>query len=179
MSSINPAFKSASIAICLPGIESSVNLAVTSATLVAPLVTTIKFIRTRIINTIIPITILPPTTNSPKAEIIELTSSGPLCPSLKIDRVVAIFKDSLKRARISISVGNVVKSAGFCTYKEINKTNNDIEREIIKKKSKNPFDKGTIMIVNIATKNATTKRSLENNFSLRFIQVLFLSNKIY
>ena len=43
----------------------------------------------------------------------ELTASGPLCPSLKIDRVVAIFKDNLNSARINIIVGNVVKSEGF------------------------------------------------------------------
>jgi hypothetical protein len=62
---------------------------------------------------IIPITIFPPTTNSPKAVIIELTSSGPLCPSFKIDLVVAIFKASLKRTRIKSKVGNVDKSVGF------------------------------------------------------------------
>ena len=55
-SSIKPAFKSASIAICFPGIASKVNLAATSATLVEPLVITIKFINTKIINTITPIT---------------------------------------------------------------------------------------------------------------------------
>ena len=63
---------------------------------------------------IIPITIFPPTTKSPKAAIIEDTASGPLCPSLKIDLVVAIFKESLKRASFKIIVGKVVKSAGFC-----------------------------------------------------------------
>ena len=46
--------KSASIAICLPGIASSVNLAVTTDTLPAPLVITIKFMITSIINTKIP-----------------------------------------------------------------------------------------------------------------------------
>lgn len=54
-------------------------------------------------------TIFPPTTKSPKAEIIELTASGPLCPSAKIDRVVAILSASRKRARIKIKVGKVVR----------------------------------------------------------------------
>ena len=55
-SSISPAFKSASTPICLPGIASSVNLAATSAILVAPLVITTKLMITRIIKTIMPTT---------------------------------------------------------------------------------------------------------------------------
>jgi hypothetical protein len=47
-SSIRPAFRSASIAICLPGIASSVKRAPTSAIRSAPLVTTMKLITTRI-----------------------------------------------------------------------------------------------------------------------------------
>ena len=50
----NPAFKSASIAICFPGIASKVNLADTSETLPAPLVTTTKLIMIKIANTNIP-----------------------------------------------------------------------------------------------------------------------------
>ncbi|MBA7687766.1 hypothetical protein ES703_96238 [subsurface metagenome] len=55
-SSISPVFRSASILICLPGIASSVNLAATSAILVAPFVITTKLMITRIIKTIIPTT---------------------------------------------------------------------------------------------------------------------------
>ena len=53
-SSIIPALRSASIAICLPGIASNVNRAATSATLPEPFVITIKFIITRIVKTITP-----------------------------------------------------------------------------------------------------------------------------
>ncbi len=60
-----------------------------------------------------PITIFPPTANSPKAEMIVLTASGPLCPSAKIDLVVAILRASLNITKINKIVGNVVKSAGF------------------------------------------------------------------
>lgn len=123
---------------------------------------------------ITPITIFPPTTKSPKAEIIELTASGPLCPSLRIDLVVAMFKDNLKRANINIIVGNVVKSAGFCIYKEISKISKDNDNEIIKKKSKIPFDKGTIIIINIAANIATTNKSLLNIF-LMFIYYFLLN----
>jgi len=98
----------------------------------------------------------------------ELTASGPLWPSLKIDLVVAIFKESLNRANTSIIVGNVVKSDGLWIYKEISKISKDKDKEIIRKKSNIPFDKGTIIIVKIATKSATTNRSLENIF-FRFI----------
>ena len=59
-SSIRPAFRSASIAICLPGIASRVKRAPTSAMRSAPLVTTMKLMTTRIANTIRPTAKLPP-----------------------------------------------------------------------------------------------------------------------
>ena len=62
-----PAFRSASIAICLPGIASSVKRAATSATRPAPLVITTNWMTTRIMNTTRPTTTLPPTTKLPKA----------------------------------------------------------------------------------------------------------------
>jgi hypothetical protein len=117
---------------------------------------------------IIPITILPPTTKSPKAEIISLTSAGPLCPSLKIDLVVAIFKDNLNKANIKISVGKVDKSDGFTIYKDISKINKDNVNDIIKKKSKNIFGKGTMIMAKIDTKSATITKSFEK-ILLRFI----------
>ncbi|CSA40322.1 Uncharacterised protein [Vibrio cholerae] len=49
--SIKPAFKSASIAICLPGKASKVKRALTSEIRPAPLVTTIKLMIIRIRNT--------------------------------------------------------------------------------------------------------------------------------
>ncbi len=55
-SSIRPALRSASMAICLPGMASSVNRAPTSAMRVAPLVITTKFTVIRMTNTIVPMT---------------------------------------------------------------------------------------------------------------------------
>ena len=104
----------------------------------------------------------------------ELTASGPLCPSLKIDRVVAIFKDNLNSARINIIVGNVVKSEGFWIYKDINKISKDKDKDITKKKSRIAFGSGTIIIARIDTKSATTIKSFENKF-LNFIYYLFLA----
>jgi len=115
---------------------------------------------------IIPITIFPPTTNSPKEAIMELTASGPLCPSLRIDLVVAMFRESLNSAKIRIKVGKVVKSEGFWIYKEISKINKDMVKDIIKKKSNANFGKGTIIMVKIATNRATTIKSFENTFRM-------------
>ena len=66
-SSIVPALRSASIAICLPGIASSVKRADTSATLSEPLVITRKFTKTMIRNMISPTTTCPLITKSPNA----------------------------------------------------------------------------------------------------------------
>ena len=56
--SITPAFRSASTAICLPGIPSRVNRAATSLMRVAPLVITTNWIKTMIEKIISPTTIL-------------------------------------------------------------------------------------------------------------------------
>ena len=66
-SSISPAERSASIAICLPGIASRVKRAATSAMRPEPFVMTTKFTMMRIANTMIPMTKLPPITKLPKA----------------------------------------------------------------------------------------------------------------
>ncbi|MPN33269.1 hypothetical protein SDC9_180754 [bioreactor metagenome] len=59
-SSMRPAERSASMAICLPGIASSVKRAETSAMRSAPLVITTKLMTTRMLNTIRPTAKLPP-----------------------------------------------------------------------------------------------------------------------
>ena len=64
-----PAFKSASIDICLPGIASKVKRADTSAIRPAPLVITWKLMISKMVNTMIPTVKLPPITTLPKASI--------------------------------------------------------------------------------------------------------------
>ena len=59
---INPALKSASIVICLPGIASKANLADTSAIRSAPFVITINCTIVMIKNITTPTTMLPPVT---------------------------------------------------------------------------------------------------------------------
>ena len=66
---MRPEFRSASIAICLPGIASSVKRAPTSATRPAPLVITTNWITTRIAKTMMPTISEPPMTKWPKVSI--------------------------------------------------------------------------------------------------------------
>lgn len=49
-------------------------------------------------------------------------------------------------------------------YKDINKINKDIDKDITRKKSNSSCGKGTIIIKRIDTNNATTIKSFENNF---------------
>ena len=67
LSSMAPLFKSASMAICLPGMPSSTNRAATSLMRVAPLVITTNCATVMIKNTTRPTTTWPAMTKSPKA----------------------------------------------------------------------------------------------------------------
>jgi len=129
-----------------------------------------KLISTKIINIITPITIFPPTTNSPKAEIMELTASGPLCPSLNIDLVVAIFKAKRKSTNINKRVGNVDKSVGRSIKRDIKRINIADVRDKIKKKSSIAFGNGTMIIANIEKMKAISTYSFRKNISLIFIK---------
>ena len=91
---IRPAFRSASIAICLPGIESRVKRAATSAMRVEPLVMTTKFTMTRIANTIRPMMKLPCIISWPKALMVWPAASAPSWPWPRIRRVEARFSPS-------------------------------------------------------------------------------------
>ena len=61
-----PAFRSASMAICRPGMPSKAKRAATSLMRVAPLVITTNWMTTMMTKMIRPTTILSPATNSPK-----------------------------------------------------------------------------------------------------------------
>ncbi|ELA01193.1 hypothetical protein D769_00772 [Cupriavidus sp. HMR-1] len=113
---IRPAFRSASIAICLPGIASSMKRAPTSAIRPAPLVITMKLITTRMANTTIPTAKLPPTRKWPKASITLPAASGPVCPSSSTTRVEATFSDRRSSVENSRTDGNAAKSSGRCVY---------------------------------------------------------------
>ena len=88
---IAPVFKSASIAICLPGIASSVNLAETSATRSEPLLITMNCTMIRTIKMMAPITRSPPPTNCPN-----VSTTFPGEPVLRIRRVDETFREIRK-----------------------------------------------------------------------------------
>jgi hypothetical protein len=99
----------------------------------------------------------------------ELTASGPLCPSLSIDLVVAIFRESRNSTKISNNVGNVDRSVGFCINREIYNIKIADVKESIKKKSNIPFGKGTMIIANIEKIKAIRTYSFLKNNPLIFI----------
>ena len=114
-----PVFKSASIAICFPGIASNVKRAVTSDTRSEPLLITINCIRIRTINTIAPITRLPPPTKPPK-----VSTTFPGSPVDKINRVEETFNEIRNMVVNNNSVGkNDISSTSFA--------NNALKRIII------------------------------------------------
>ena len=90
-SSIRPAERSASIAICLPGMASRVKRAATSAMRPEPLVMTTKFTITRMAKTITPMTKLPPITKLPKASMTWPAACGAF---------VAVGEDQARRGEV-------------------------------------------------------------------------------
>ena len=64
-------------------------------------------------------------------------------------------------------VGKVVKSVGFGIYKDKSKIKIETDKEIVRKKSKNPFGRGIIIIKRIAKTNPTTPKSVS---SLRYLR---------
>ena len=111
-SSIRPALRSASMAICLPGMASSVNRAPTSAMRVAPLVMTTKFTVIRMTNTMVPMTKSPLITKLAKPAMTCPAASGPSLPLERMSRVVAMLSDSRSRVASSSTVGKAEKSSG-------------------------------------------------------------------
>ena len=113
-----PVFKSASIAICLPGIASSVNRADTSATRSEPLLITTNCMIIKMINTTAPTIISPPPTKLPN-----VSTTLPGAPVVKIRRV----EDTLREIR------NMVVNNSNVGKKDISRTsftNNVLNRTI-------------------------------------------------
>ncbi len=79
------------MAICLPGMESRVKRAATSAMRLEPLVITTKFTTTRMANTITPMTKLPCIISLPKAWMTWPAAEVPSCPWPRIRRTEAMF----------------------------------------------------------------------------------------
>ena len=92
---------------------------------------------------------------------------------------MAILRDNLKRVTININVGNVVKSVGRGIYKDKSKIKTETDKEIVKKKSKIEFGRGTIIINNIEKTNITTPISVTSLRSFKVFLTLFTSSHPY
>ena len=157
-SSIRPADKSASIAICLPGIESSWKRAATSAMRPEPLVMTTKFTITRIANTIIPITKLPLITKLPKASMTWPAAAVPSWPFERISRVEAMFSDSRSMVEINRMVGNDENSSGAWMNSEVIRIRIDTVIEIARNRSSTIEGRGRISTTRmVSTPNASAR----------------------
>ncbi|MNT00900.1 hypothetical protein D3C72_1353480 [compost metagenome] len=104
--------RSASIAICLPGIASSAKRAETSAIRPAPLVITTKLMMVRMMNTTMPMVTLSPIRKWAKDSITAPAAAEPLWPSSRITRLLATFSDRRSRVVISSTEGKEENSSG-------------------------------------------------------------------
>ena len=147
---IMPAERSASIAICLPGIASSVNRAATSAIRPEPLVTTMKFTMIRMMNTTTPITKLPPITKPPKTWMMLPAASGPSWPWARIRRVVAMLRASRSSVASNSTVGKAENSSGFLISSAVIRMRTDSVIEIASKKSSRNGGMGMMSIITSA-----------------------------
>ena len=103
---------SASIAICLPGMASSVKRAPTSAMRSAPFVTTTKLMTTRMANTISPTAKLPPIRKCPNDSITCPAAAAPVWPSSSTTRVEATLSERRSKVVSRITAGKAAKSSG-------------------------------------------------------------------
>ncbi len=170
-SSIRPDDKSASIAICLPGMASRVKRAATSAIRPEPLVITTKFTITRIAKTIIPIMKLPCITKLPKASITFPAAAVPSCPSDRMSRVEARLSASRIIVAMSRMVGKDENSSGRWMKRAVMSTRTEKVIEIASEKSSMKAGIGrirTTMIVRTPKARARSPRlPISANMPLR------------
>ena len=105
-SSISPADRSASIAICLPGMASRVKRAPTSAMRVAPLVMTKKLMVTRMRKTMMPMTKSPPITKLAKPPSLRTVATSSTVGKAENSSGLLIH-----RATIRINTDNAIENA--------------------------------------------------------------------
>ncbi len=146
VSLIKPEERSASIAICLPGIASKVKRAATSAIRVEPLVMTTKFTITRIANTMTPMTNSPPMTNCANAAMTSPAACSPFWPLARISRVEAMLSDRRNSVDSSKIDGNEVNSSGFLIISAVTSTRIENVIEIASNKSSSTGGSGTSMM---------------------------------
>jgi hypothetical protein len=118
-SSIRPAERSASIAICLPGMESRWKRAATSAMRPEPLVMTTKLTITRMVKTMMPMMKFPAMTKLPNAWITWPAASVPSWPRARMRRVEARLSASRNMVAISSTVGKAENSSGAWMNRDV------------------------------------------------------------
>ena len=150
-SSIMPADRSASMAICLPGMASKVKRAVTSAIRVEPLVMTMKFTNVMIENTMTPMTKLLPMMKPPNASITLPAASVPLCPSVRIRRVDARLRARRNNVAISNTTGNELNSRARLMNTTVIKISTDSTSDIDNEISSSHDGSGMIKTTRIST----------------------------
>ena len=143
---MSPEFRSASIAICLPGMASRVNRAPTSATRPAPLVMTTNWMTSRIENTIRPTISDPPTTKWPKVSI-----TFPANPSRSTRRVALTFSARRNRVITRITAGKAAKSRGPLTNIAVMRTRRATVMLSAMSRSRSIAGRGTTSITTIIT----------------------------
>jgi hypothetical protein len=151
LSSMRPALRSASMAICLPGMASRVKRAATSAMRPAPLVMTTNWITTRMMNTTKPTTKLPPTTNCPKALMTEPAAAVPSWPCRSTSRAEATFRARRNSVRTRSSEGNTENSTGFRMYIDTKRVRSETLMLVVSIMSRRRAGTGTIIMARIPT----------------------------
>ena len=87
---------------------------------------------------------------------------------------MAILSESLYNVTIKISVGNVVKSVGFGMYNDKSSIKTETASDIVRKKSKNEFGRGIIIIKSIENTKTTTPKSVISLRSFNEFFILFI-----
>ena len=151
VSSISPEERSASIAICLPGIASNANRAATSAIRPEPLVMTTKFTSTKMAKTMMPITKLPLMTKLPKASITRPAAPVPSWPFDRIRRVDARLSASRETVAMSRIVGNELKSSGLWMNIAVIRTSTEKVIDVANAKSSSQLGIGRMRMTRIRT----------------------------
>ena len=142
-SSTRPAARSASMAICLPGMASRTNRAATSDTRVEPLVMTVKFTTSRIMKMTMPTTRLPPTAKRPKVSMRWPAAPGPSAPRVRMSLVVATFRARRKRVTTSRRDGKTENSSARLSPREMRSIRTAMPIETARRPSRTPADTGT------------------------------------
>ena len=149
-SSTSPAERSASIAICLPGMASKWKRAATSAIRPEPLVMTTKFTITRIVKTMMPMTKLPPITNRPNASMTWPAAAVPSWPWARMSRVEARLSASRNMVAIKRMVGKAENSSGAWMNNEVISTSTENVIEIASEKSSRSGGSGRMRTIRMA-----------------------------